>query len=44
VYFDGQDPAVYRDAALGGVRDAVGVLRALVEDVEEHSPNLRRPA
>jgi hypothetical protein len=36
VYFEGQDPAVHRNAALGGVREAVGVLRALIEDVEEH--------
>jgi hypothetical protein len=36
VYFEGQDPSVHRQAALGGVRDALGVLRALIEDVEEH--------
>jgi hypothetical protein len=36
VYYEGQDPSVHRDAAMGGVRDAIGVLRALIEDVEEH--------
>ncbi len=36
VYFSGQDPSVHVQAAFGGVREAVGILRAFIEDVEEH--------
>lgn len=36
VYFSGQDPSVHTQAEFGGVRDAAGILRALIEDVEEH--------